>query len=157
MGRHRYLVRGSGRNRHSLNADPGLIPEATAHATSVRSAPLKIDVVGEDEGDAGYSEPPYGDAAATPVAAGTPGVVSITRVLGGTGFASAATGAFDVRIILTEEPKEFTADHIIVQDENGTASAPVAGLPIKGGVGTNGTARTSGDSDYCLCWRRLWC
>ena len=82
----------------------------------------------------------------TPVAPGTPGVVSITRALGATGFASAVTGAFDVRIILTEEPAAFDASHIIV--ENGTNSAPVAGLPIDGG-GT-GANRHSGDltSEY---------
>ena len=67
----------------------------------------------------------WGPANGTP---GTPGVVSITRALGATGFASAVTGPFDVRIILTEEPAAFDASHIIV--ENGTASAPVAGLPI---------------------------
>ena len=65
---------------------------------------------------------------------GTPGVVSVTRALGATGFASAVTGPFDVRIILTEEPLAFTADHIIV--ENGTNSAPVAGSPIEGGYTT---------------------
>ena len=62
-------------------------------------------------------------------AAGTPGVVSITRALGATGFASAVTGPFDVRIILTEEPAAFDASHILV--ENGTNSAPVAGSPIE--------------------------
>ena len=77
-----------------------------------------------------------------------PGVVSITRALGATGFASAVTGPFDIRIILTEEPVEFTAAHIVVEDENGaasgTASAPVAGSPIE-----------DGRSDCSLCWRRL--
>ena len=62
--------------------------------------------------------------------AGTPGVVSVTRALGPTGFASAVTGPFDVRIILTEEPAAFTClDHILV--DNGTAGAPVAGSPIE--------------------------
>ena len=76
---------------------------------------------------------------------GTPGVVSVTRALGATGFASAVTGAFDVRIILTEEPAAFDASHILV--ENGTASAPVKGLTIDGGVvGEDAqAARTNGD------------
>ena len=65
-------------------------------------------------------------------------MVSITRALGATGFASAVTGPFDVRIILTEEPAAFDASHIIV--ENGTASAPVAGLPIEGGLNEDGHA-----------------
>ena len=97
---------------------------------------LKIELVGDDVGDAKYSAP-YGetdsvDALMLVVAAGTPGVVSITRALGATGFASAVTGPFDVRIILTEEPAAFDASHIIV--ENGTNSAPVQGLTIDGGV-----------------------
>ena len=74
-------------------------------------------------------------------APGTPGVVSVTRALGATGFASAVTGAFDVRIILTEEPAAFDASHILV--ENGTNSAPVAGLPIDGGVDATSGARAS--------------
>ena len=41
-----------------LNADPTLIPEAAAHAVSIRSDVLKIEVVGADEGLAGYSTPP---------------------------------------------------------------------------------------------------
>ena len=44
-----------------VNADPTLIPEATAHAVNVRSDVLKIELVGEEEGNAGYSDPPYGD------------------------------------------------------------------------------------------------
>ena len=94
---------------------------------------LKIEVVGADNGDPGYREPPYGTDDGVDI--GTPGVVSITRALGATGFASAVTGPFDIRIILTEEPVEFTAAHIVVEDENGaasgTASAPVAGSPIE--------------------------
>ena len=69
----------------------------------------------------------------------------VTRALGATGFASAVTGAFDVRIILTEEPAAFDASHILV--ENGTNSAPVAGLPIDGGVDENTGARTSTSGD----------
>ena len=79
-------------------------------------------------------------------------MVSVTRALGPTGFASAVTGPFDVRIILTEEPAAFTVDHILV--ENGTAGAPVAGSPIDGGVAP--ICRTNGDLTRCLCWRRLW-
>ena len=117
-----------------LNTDPALTPEAAPHAVSVRSDVLKIEVVGADDGNAGYREPPY-NATDDAVADGVPGVVSITRALGATGFASAVTGPFDIRIILTEEPAEFTAAHIVVEDENGaasgTASAPVAGSPIE--------------------------
>ena len=112
-----------------LNADPALIPEASAHAVSVRSDVLKIEVVGAEAGDAKYRTPPYGnddEVGTDGDANGVPGtgVVSVTRALGATGFASAVTGPFDVRIILTEEPAAFDASHILV--ENGTASAPVA-------------------------------
>ena len=55
-----------------------------------------------------------GRADANGGAPGTPGVVSITRALGATGFASAVTGPFDVRIILTEEPAAFGAAPILI-------------------------------------------
>ena len=72
---------------------------------------LTIQVVGDDVGDAGYSE--YGETDSvggdpSDTTTGIPGVVSVTRALGATGFASAVTGPFDVRIILTEEPAAFT-------------------------------------------------
>ena len=122
------------------NADPALIPKAYDHSVSVRSDALKIELVGADVGDAKYSD--FGDPVATRVASGTPAVVSITRALGSTGFASAVTGPFDVRIILTEEPAAFAAADIIVG--NGTASAPVKGLPIKGGTDNSPSRRNHG-------------
>ena len=65
-------------------------------------------------------------------AGGEPGVVSIQEP-SVTGFVSAVeTGPFDVRIILTEEPKDSHADHI--QVVNGSA-ASTAGLPIEGSPG----------------------
>ena len=45
------------RQRAFVNADPALIPEATAHAVSIRSAPLKIELVGAEAGDAKYPLP----------------------------------------------------------------------------------------------------
>ena len=41
------------------NADPTLNPNAYAHSDNVRSTVLKIELVGDDVGDAGYSA--YGD------------------------------------------------------------------------------------------------
>ena len=124
------------------NADPTLIPKASAHAVSVRSDVLKIELVGDDDGEPKYYSPP-GYTGLQPD--GTPGVVSVTRALGPTGFASAVTGAFDVRIILTEEPAAFDASHILV--DNGTAGAPVAGSPIDGGTDVSNT-----DSDLTFTY-----
>ena len=59
-GQHRYLVRDSAR-RAFKNTDPALTPEEAPHAVNVRSDVLKIEVVGADDGNAGYREPPYGD------------------------------------------------------------------------------------------------
>ena len=62
---------------------------------------------------------------------GVPGVVAIQRTLPTSGIAAIATGPFDVRIVLTEEPASFTAANLIVL--NGTASDPVPLLPIPAG------------------------
>ena len=133
-----------------INADLTLNPNASAHAVNARSDVLKIELVGVHDGDAKYSAYEETASVGTGTGVGTPGVVSITRALGPTGFASAVTGPFDVRIILTEEPVAFTADHIVV--ENGTASAPVKGSPIESGDLTSiyaggGYVDTDGDPD----------
>ena len=74
------------------------------------------------------------------LAAATPGVVSITRILARSGFRPIETGPFDVRIILTEEPRDgFTADMVNV--ENGTAGTPVKGLTYKGASARNTISR----------------
>ena len=73
---------------------------------------------------------PTGNAGADAV----PKVVSITRITpigataGGAFVSQKVTGPFDVKIVLTEQPKEFKAGHIKVDE--GTASAPVAGIPF---------------------------
>ena len=114
---------------------------------------IRVDLVDDDEGNAHYATVTGVSSAmaasatgsATPRAAGTapdpgpglsaPGVVDISRVDPQSGVAATATGAFDVRIVLTEEPAEFTKDHIMVL--NGTASDPVALLPVSPGMGVN--------------------
>ena len=61
---------------------------------------------------------------------GTPGVVSIMGIVDRAGFIE--DGPFQVRIILTEEPKGgLTADKIIVK--NGSAGSVVKGATYKGG------------------------
>ena len=88
---------------------------------------LRVDLVNDDEGDAEYSTIDSATAA-TEIGAGVPGVVAVTRVLTRSDIAAIATGAFDVRIVLTEEPAAFTSDNIRVL--NGTAADPVQLLPI---------------------------
>ena len=88
---------------------------------------IRVDLVEEDEGFAQYANI-TSTSAATAAASGVPGVVAISRVDAQSGITPTATGPFDVRIILTEMPKEFKAANIGVL--NGTASDPVALLPI---------------------------
>ena len=64
---------------------------------------LRVDLVHDDEGLAQYATIDDADTA-TAVDAGVPGVVAVTRVLTRSDIAAIATGAFDVRIVLTEEP-----------------------------------------------------
>lgn len=88
---------------------------------------IRVDLVEKDEDFAQYANI-TSTSAATAAASGVPGVVAITRVDPHSGIAATATAPFDVRIVLTEEPKAFTKDHIHVR--NGTPGDPVALLPI---------------------------
>ena len=113
---------------------------------------MRVDLVNDDEGSANYayitgtssvmaastsSAAPAPDAyrPANGIGMSAPGVVDISRVDPHSGIAATATGEFDVRIVLTEEPAEFTKDHIMVL--NGEASAPVPLLPLSPGAGGN--------------------
>ena len=99
-------------------------PDAHQHLNEA-SNPFRVDLVDDDEGMAMYNV----GVSDTPVAEGTPGVVSIMRVVDRAGFVE--TGDFDVRIILTEEPRGgFTTDLIMV--ENGSVAAIGSGLTYKG-------------------------
>ena len=83
---------------------------------------------------------PYVDSSATTNPSGFPNVVSITRLRGTShdittplGYGVAVTDPatadhFDVKIVLTERPAEFTVDHINV--DNGTVVSVDAGLPF---------------------------
>ena len=130
-------------------------PDAHQHLND-KSNEFQVDLVDDDEGDPEYSKITSSSAAmritddggATGTSgSGTPGVVSITRILARSGFRPIETGPFDVRIILTEEPRGgFTADLVMV--ENGTAGTPVKGLTYKGAsVATEFAARTVGPDD----------
>ena len=115
-------------------------PDAHQHLNAA-SNEFQVDLVDDDEGDPEYSKITSSSAAmritlhlVVPPAiagSGTPGVVSITRILARSGFRPIEMGPFDVRIILTEEPRDgFTADMVMV--ENGKAGTPVKGLTYKG-------------------------
>ena len=131
------------------NADRGLNVHEKAHAKNVASDVLIITLVNADDGDAKYfSAGPNstypdnadGNITTTNLAAGTPGVVSITKTLDASGFTAATAGSFTVRIILTEEPKAFTASHIVVDGGTATVGTPVMGLPIGEAELTRGNA-----------------
>ena len=84
-----------------------------------------IELVDDDEGDAQYL-PLTGT-----YAEGSPGVVGITRILDRNAFQPIESGPFNVRIILTEEPKGgFSTDLIEVM--NGSATSFTKGLSLKG-------------------------
>ena len=104
-----------------------LIDDKADIAHNVGPILLRVDLVNDDEGLAQYATIDDADTA-TAVGEGVPGVVAVTRVEDRSGIAGIARGPFDVRIVLTEEPAEFTASHIMVM--NGKASAPVKLLPI---------------------------
>ena len=78
---------------------------------------------------------------------GAPEVVTIDRILDRSAFSPIETGPFNVRVILTEEPRMGTASGLttdmIQVDGGGSATAVVAGLTIEGGVDDDG--RTTGD------------
>ena len=110
---------------------------------------LRVDLVDDDEGNAHYAKVTgpssamlasftgsttarTAGTAPVPIEVSDPGVVDISRVDPQSGIAAVATGAFDVRIILTEEPAEFTSDHIMVL--NGSAADPVALIPVAPGA-----------------------
>lgn len=90
-------------------------------------ATFRVDLVDADEGLAAYN-PGVTD---TLVTAGIPGVVGVDRLDERRASGFIETGAFDVRVILTEEPMGgFTTDHVEVM--NGSATAIVKGATLKG-------------------------
>ena len=119
-------------------------PDAHQHLNEASNR-FEIELVDKDEGDPEYAKiassstatDVYDDTSAATIAAttGIPGVVSIMRTASRTGFIE--TGAFEVRIILTEEPgniKSILADPTVLVDvENGKAAKIVKGVTYKGG------------------------
>ena len=100
-----------------------------------------LDLVDDDEGDANYRRivsnsgiEAIEDGATVSTdsaAAGRPGVVAVIQALDRTAFQPIVTGPFNVRIILTEEPKGgLTTD--LIEVVNGSAMAVTKGLSLKG-------------------------
>ena len=55
-------------------------------------------------------------------------MVAISKVIDRSLVSAVETGPFDIRVMLTEQPAEFTAEHIHVV--NGSPGEPQALLPI---------------------------
>ena len=101
-----------------------------------------LDLVDNDEGDANYRRivsnlgiegiaDDLKTVSTDSAAAGRPGVVAVIQALDRTAFQPVVTGPFNVRIILTEEPKGgLTTD--LIEVVNGTAMAVTKGVTLKG-------------------------
>ena len=141
-GRHlEALVRQGVRRADFEHAVSHFHPGAHQHLNK-QSNVFRVDLVDDDQGDPQYavitgpsSAEDVAESGAAPTedesdGTGTPGVVSVMRIVDRSGFVE--TGEFDVRIILTEEPKGgFTEAGIMV--ENGRVSSLTKGLTYKGG------------------------
>ena len=122
-------------------------PDAHQHLNK-KSNEFQVDLVDDDQGDPQYAmltgvstaqdvarntdttDTDDGAGGPTDAGSGTPGVVSIMRIVDRAGFIE--SGDFDVRIILTEEPMGgLTADKIMVS--NGSVKSVVKGATYKGG------------------------
>ena len=112
--------------------------DGTAHAHfNSASNVFTIDLVDDDEGDPMYSAITNNATVTAIGESGIPGVVSITRILDRSAFQPIESGPFNVRIILTEEPKGgLTTD--LIEVVNGSAAAPTKGLSLKGATGDAG-------------------
>ena len=123
-------------------------PEAHQHLNKA-SNQLEIDLVDADQGDPmSYkgtdADMPITEATVAGLAtatdgtgyngagSGTPGVVTIDQLRERAGFIE--TGPFDIRIILTEEPKGGLTTDMIVVDGGGAATAISKGTTLKGAL-----------------------
>ena len=108
---------------------------AAHHHLNAASNQFRVDLVDDDQGDPNYTVGVSAVAVATDgepdtAGSGTPGIVGIDQLRERTGFIE--SGAFDVRITLTEEPKGgFTTD--LIEVDNGTATKVTPGATIDGG------------------------
>ena len=122
-------------------------PDAHQHLNSASNV-FRVDLVDDDQGDAQYAALTSSSTAMDVAVSGgttsddgddsgsqgtgTPGVVSIMRIVDRSGFVE--SGDFDVRIILTEEPMDgLTTDKIMVENGSVKSGGIVKGLTYKGG------------------------
>ena len=117
---------------------------------------IRVDLVEKDEGDPKYSKIVSGGLVSA--ADGDPGVVAITKVVERSLVSAVETGPFDIRIMLTEEPRAFTTDHIRVK--NGTASniRPLLPIPSPSQSATAGEANnpnTEVDGNFAIIAREV--
>ena len=136
------LVGRGARKADLAHATAHFSPDAHQHLNKA-SNQFRVDLVDDDQGDPQYAKLTSSSAAMDVAASGgpddgqtnnmgtgTPGVVSIMGIVDRAGFIE--DGPFQVRIILTEEPKGgLTEDKIIVK--NGSATSVVKGATYKGG------------------------
>ena len=95
---------------------------------------IRVDLVEADEGLPMYSKIVSGALEAA--GDGDPGVVAITKVVDRSLVSAIETGPFDIRIMLTEEPKEFTTDHIRVKNGSASNIRHLLPIPSPGGMAT---------------------
>ena len=111
---------------------------------------IRVDLVEKDEGDPKYSKIVSGNLEVA--GDGDPGVVAISKVIDRSLVSAVETGPFDIRVMLTEQPAEFTAAYIRVV--NGSATDPVHLLPIPS-PGTTGVEAFDADGDFITISREL--
>ena len=119
-------------------------PDAHQHLNNA-SNQFNVDLVDADQGDPMYNEGVSEDGVteATVIGtsamrhimfsgSGTPGVVTIDQLSQRAGFIE--TGPFDVRIILTEEPKGGLTTDMILVEGGGSATAVTRGVTLRGAL-----------------------
>ena len=120
-------------------------PDAHQHLNNP-SNQFNVDLVDADQGDPMYNDglsAEGGVTAATVIGtsdaaaynvpgSGTPGVVTIDQLNQRAGFIE--TGPFDVRIILTEEPKGGLMTDMILVEGGGSATKVTKGVSLRGAL-----------------------
>ena len=117
-------------------------PEAHQHLNNP-SNQFNVDLVDADQGNPLYNKGISANAVTAAIVAdvedtynasgsGTPGVVTIDQLSQRAGFIE--TGPFDVRIILTEEPKGGLTTDMILVEGGGSATAITKGVSLRGAL-----------------------
>ena len=116
------------------------------HHLNKASNQFRVDLVDDDQGNPQYNS----GVSATPIAtdglpptdgSGTPGVVTVDPLRERAGFIE--SGPFDVRLILTEEPRGGLTTDLIMVEGGGSATAVTKGATLKGAHTLPAPAQTS--------------